>query len=146
MPAPGPWLVGGKGRRGLEEGVHQSPRRRLWLYQEKNLSTSLLVLSCMRQIVRFHFISRDNSVGSDWCVFRRKVGFWIRGPASVCRCTVLGRGLQTQTPSCPANIRSPWLLTFWAWVAFLLLPSLGLALRSWGQDNSSPGLLGCRLV
>lgn len=48
MPAPGPWLAGGKGGEAWRKGSPESGR--LWLYQEKNLLTSCLSCPAWGQI------------------------------------------------------------------------------------------------
>lgn len=150
MPAPGPWLAGGKGRRGLEEGVHPESRGRLWLYQER--TSWLPCLSCPTQsrFVRFHFISEITLRGF-WPVSLE--GRWVSvdpedPPLSIGSLfwVKVSKLRLSPLPWGPQNTFLPWLLTFWPWVAFLLLPSLDLALRSWGQGSSSPDLLGCRSV
>ena len=117
------WLVG-RGGEAWRKEFTRVPGGDCGSTRKRTSQLTCLSYTAWGRFVRFHFITRDNSVGSNCCIFRRKVDFWIRGPTSVCQWTVLGRGLQTQTvpapvgssdtslPCQPANIRSPWLLTF----------------------------------
>ena len=84
-------------------------------------------------------------MGSDPCVFRRKVGFWVRGPASVCWCTVLGEGLQTQTVPAPLGSSEHLLALaphFLALGCLFPAPQLGPCTSLLGPGQQQPWFAG----